>query len=61
MTKHKAESLIRPSKIQLDSMILKEKCQTIKDLFTRDHIQPNLPSFQSQVLLARQVTTSYHF
>jgi hypothetical protein len=42
-------------------MILKEKRQATKDIFTRDHIQPNSPSFQSQVLLARQVTTSYHF
>jgi hypothetical protein len=61
MGKHKVENLVRPSKNHLDSMILKEKCQANKDLFTRDHIQPNFPSFQSQVLLARQVTTSYHF
>jgi hypothetical protein len=57
----KVENLIRPSKNHLDSMILKEKRQATKDLFTRYHIQPNLPSFQSQVLLIRQVTTSYHF
>ncbi len=60
MGKHKVENLIRPSKNHLDSMISKEKHQAIKDLFTRDHIQPNLPNFHSQVLLAKQVTTSYH-
>jgi len=54
MGKCKVENLIKPSKNQLDSMISKENCQATKDLFTRDHIQPNLPSFQYQVLLARQ-------